>query len=141
MRGRERKLANSRPIPLTGPFFPVSWGRVGVAVTTAASAGRQSSAMAHSVVRQPSASPTKAPAGTPAISARVVPPRTTESARACRSAETIRVTVGLTEQTMFYEINVDKVDRPRGMDITVVTTASNNDEGRALLRELGFPFK
>ncbi len=50
-------------------------------------------------------------------------------------------TFGLAEQTMFYEIDVDKVDRPRGMDITVVTTATNNDEGRALLRELGFPFK
>lgn len=50
-------------------------------------------------------------------------------------------TFGLTEQTMFYEIDVDKVDRPRGMDITVVTTATNNDEGRALLRHLGFPFK
>ncbi|MDR7328527.1 50S ribosomal protein L5 [Corynebacterium guangdongense] len=50
-------------------------------------------------------------------------------------------TFGLTEQTMFYEIDVDKIDRPRGMDITVVTTATNNDEGRALLRELGFPFK
>ena len=50
-------------------------------------------------------------------------------------------TFGLTEQTMFYEIDVDKIDRPRGMDITVVTTATNNEEGRALLRELGFPFK
>ncbi|SER67813.1 50S ribosomal protein L5 [Corynebacterium cystitidis] len=50
-------------------------------------------------------------------------------------------TFGLTEQTMFYEIDVDKIDRPRGMDITVVTTATNNDEGRALLRHLGFPFK
>ena len=50
-------------------------------------------------------------------------------------------TFGLTEQTMFYEIDIDKIDRPRGMDITVVTTATNNDEGRALLRELGFPFK
>ena len=50
-------------------------------------------------------------------------------------------TFGLSEQTMFYEIDVDKVDRPRGMDITVVTTATNNEEGRALLRELGFPFK
>ena len=48
---------------------------------------------------------------------------------------------GLSEQTMFYEIDVDKIDRPRGMDITVVTTATNNEEGRALLRELGFPFK
>ncbi|APT93230.1 50S ribosomal protein L5 [Corynebacterium phocae] len=50
-------------------------------------------------------------------------------------------TFGLAEQTMFYEIDIDKVDRPRGMDITVVTTASNDDEGRALLKELGFPFK
>lgn len=50
-------------------------------------------------------------------------------------------TFGLTEQTMFYEIDVDKVDRPRGMDITVVTTATNDDEGRSLLRLLGFPFK
>ena len=50
-------------------------------------------------------------------------------------------TFGLTEQTMFYGIDVDKIDRPRGMDITVVTTATNDDEGRALLRELGFPFK
>src|SRR5699024_7033164 len=50
-------------------------------------------------------------------------------------------TFGLTEQTMFYEIDVDKIDRPRGMDITVVTTAVTDDEGRALLRELGFPFK
>lgn len=50
-------------------------------------------------------------------------------------------TFGLSEQTMFYEIDVDKVDRPRGMNITVVTTATNDEEGRALLRELGFPFK
>jgi 50S ribosomal protein L5 len=50
-------------------------------------------------------------------------------------------TFGLSEQTMFYEIDVDKIDRPRGMDITVVTTATNNEEGCALLRELGFPFK
>ena len=50
-------------------------------------------------------------------------------------------TFGLSEHTMFYEIDVDKIDRPRGMDITVVTTATNNEEGRALLRELGFPFK
>ncbi|OJH86951.1 50S ribosomal protein L5 [Corynebacterium diphtheriae] len=50
-------------------------------------------------------------------------------------------TFGLTEQTMFYEIDVDKIDRPRGMDITVVTTATNNEEGRRLLKELGFPFK
>ena len=50
-------------------------------------------------------------------------------------------TFGLSEQTMFYEIDVDKVDRPRGMDITIVTTATNDEEGRKLLRELGFPFK
>jgi large subunit ribosomal protein L5 len=42
---------------------------------------------------------------------------------------------------MFHEIDVDRVDRQRGMDITVVTTATNDDEGRALLRALGFPFK
>ena len=48
---------------------------------------------------------------------------------------------GLNEQSMFHEIDVDKVDRTRGMDITVVTTATNDDEGRALLRALGFPFK
>lgn len=50
-------------------------------------------------------------------------------------------TFGLSEQTMFYEIDIDKVDRPRGMDITVVTTATSDEEGRKLLRELGFPFK
>jgi large subunit ribosomal protein L5 len=50
-------------------------------------------------------------------------------------------TFGLTEQVMFHEINQDRVDRTRGMDITVVTTATNDDEGRALLRRLGFPFK
>lgn len=50
-------------------------------------------------------------------------------------------TFGLTEQSMFHEINQDKIDRVRGMDITVVTTAETNDEGRALLRHLGFPFK
>ena len=50
-------------------------------------------------------------------------------------------TFGLNEQSMFYEIDVDKIDRPHGMNITVVTTATNDDEGRALLRELGFPFK
>jgi large subunit ribosomal protein L5 len=49
-------------------------------------------------------------------------------------------TFGLTEQVMFHEINQDQVDRSRGMDITVVTTATNDDEGRALLRQLGFPF-
>lgn len=50
-------------------------------------------------------------------------------------------TFGLSEQSMFYEIDIDKIDRPRGMDITVVTTATNDEEGRKLLRELGFPFK
>ncbi len=50
-------------------------------------------------------------------------------------------TFGLTEQLMFHEINPDKVDRQRGMDVTLVTTATNDDEGRALLRLLGFPFK
>ena len=50
-------------------------------------------------------------------------------------------TFGLNEQSMFHEINQDKIDRVRGMDITVVTTATNDDEGRALLKALGFPFK
>jgi large subunit ribosomal protein L5 len=50
-------------------------------------------------------------------------------------------TFGLNEQSMFHEINIDDIDRPRGMDITVVTSATNDDEGRALLRALGFPFK
>ena len=50
-------------------------------------------------------------------------------------------TFGLNEQSMFHEIDVDRVDRQRGMDITVVTTAANDDEGRALLKQLGFPFK
>jgi len=43
-------------------------------------------------------------------------------------------TFGLTEQSMFREIDVDKIDRPRGMDITLVTTAANDEEGRELLR-------
>jgi len=50
-------------------------------------------------------------------------------------------TFGLTEQVMFHEVDPDKVDRQRGMDITVVTTAKTDDEGRALLKLLGFPFK
>lgn len=50
-------------------------------------------------------------------------------------------TFGLTEQSVFHEIDQDKIDRTRGMDITIVTTATNNEEGRALLRLLGFPFK
>mgnify|MGYP001235513354 FL=1 len=50
-------------------------------------------------------------------------------------------TFGLSEQSVFHEIDQDKIDRTRGMDITVVTTATNDDEGRGLLRLLGFPFK
>jgi large subunit ribosomal protein L5 len=50
-------------------------------------------------------------------------------------------TFGLTEQSMFHEINPDNIDRSRGMDITVVTSATTDEEGRALLRRLGFPFK
>ncbi|MEO3811674.1 50S ribosomal protein L5 [Sphaerisporangium sp. B11E5] len=50
-------------------------------------------------------------------------------------------TFGLTEQVMFHEVDQDKVDRQRGMDITVVTTAADDDQGRALLKLLGFPFK
>ncbi len=50
-------------------------------------------------------------------------------------------TFGLTEQVMFHEIDQDKIDRSRGMDITVVTTATNDEQGRALLKQLGFPFK
>jgi large subunit ribosomal protein L5 len=50
-------------------------------------------------------------------------------------------TFGLTEQSMFHEIDMDRVDRQRGMDITVVTTARTDEEGRELLRRLGFPFR
>ena len=50
-------------------------------------------------------------------------------------------TFGLNEQSMFHEIDQDRIDRVRGMDITVVTTAANDAEGRALLTRLGFPFK
>src|SRR5881227_50561 len=50
-------------------------------------------------------------------------------------------TFGLNEQSMFREINPDQVDRQRGMDVTVVTSATTDDEGRSLLRRLGFPFK
>jgi large subunit ribosomal protein L5 len=50
-------------------------------------------------------------------------------------------TFGLNEQSMFHEIDQDRIDRVRGMDITVVTTAKTDDEGRALLRLLGFPFR
>ena len=50
-------------------------------------------------------------------------------------------TFGLTEQVVFLEIEQDKLDRVRGMDITIVTSAKNDNEGRALLKALGFPFK
>ncbi len=50
-------------------------------------------------------------------------------------------TFGLIEQVMFHEIDPDKVDRQRGMDITVVTTATNDDEGRALLRRARLPVR
>src|SRR5713101_88230 len=50
-------------------------------------------------------------------------------------------TFGLTEQLMFHEINPDRVDRQRGMDVTLVTTATTDEQGRSLLRRLGFPFK
>jgi large subunit ribosomal protein L5 len=50
-------------------------------------------------------------------------------------------TFGLTEQSMFHEIDQDRIDRVRGFDITVVTTARNDEEGRALLKALGFPFR
>ena len=50
-------------------------------------------------------------------------------------------TFGLTEQSVFHEINQDKIDRVRGFDITIVTSAKTDDEGRALLRAIGFPFK
>jgi large subunit ribosomal protein L5 len=50
-------------------------------------------------------------------------------------------TFGLTEQLMFHEINPDQVDKQRGMDVTLVTTATTDEQGRSLLRRLGFPFK
>lgn len=50
-------------------------------------------------------------------------------------------TFGLNEQLMFHEVNPDRVDRTRGMDITIVTTAKTDEEGRTLLRHLGFPFR
>jgi large subunit ribosomal protein L5 len=50
-------------------------------------------------------------------------------------------TFGLTEQVMFHEIDQDRMDRSRGMDITFVTSATTDDQGRALLRHLGFPFR
>jgi large subunit ribosomal protein L5 len=50
-------------------------------------------------------------------------------------------TFGVTEQLIFPEIDYDKIDAVRGMDITIVTTAETDDHGRALLRALGFPFR
>jgi large subunit ribosomal protein L5 len=50
-------------------------------------------------------------------------------------------TFGVTEQLIFPEIDYDKIDTVRGMDITIVTTATSDDDGRALLRALGFPFR
>ena len=50
-------------------------------------------------------------------------------------------TFGVAEQVMFHEIDQDRIDRSRGMDITIVTTAPNDDQGRALLKHLGFPFQ
>jgi len=50
-------------------------------------------------------------------------------------------TFGVTEQLIFPEIDYDKIDTVRGMDITIVTTADTDDQGRALLRALGFPFR
>ena len=50
-------------------------------------------------------------------------------------------TFGVAEQSIFHEINQDQIDRVRGFDITVVTTAKTDDEGRALLRSFGFPFQ
>jgi large subunit ribosomal protein L5 len=50
-------------------------------------------------------------------------------------------TFGVTEQLIFPEIDYDQIDQPRGMDITIVTTATNNAEGKALLDAFGFPFK
>jgi len=49
--------------------------------------------------------------------------------------------VGLREQVIFPEINIDNVTKTRGMDVTFVTTAQNDDEARALLREIGLPFR
>jgi large subunit ribosomal protein L5 len=50
-------------------------------------------------------------------------------------------TFGLQEQAVFHEIDQDRIDRVRGFDITIVTTAKTDDEGRALLRHIGFPFR
>ncbi len=50
-------------------------------------------------------------------------------------------TMGIKEQIVFPEVNIDKLDKVRGMDITFVTTASSDEEGRALLQQLGMPFR
>jgi len=50
-------------------------------------------------------------------------------------------TFGLTEQLVFPEIDYDDIDQPRGMDVSIVTTATNDEEGRALLKALGFPLR
>jgi len=50
-------------------------------------------------------------------------------------------TFGVTEQLIFPEIDYDKIDTVRGMDVTIVTTAETDEQGRALLRALGFPFR
>jgi large subunit ribosomal protein L5 len=50
-------------------------------------------------------------------------------------------TLGLKDQLIFPEIDYDKVDEPRGMNVTIVTTATNDEEGRELLRLLGLPFR
>jgi large subunit ribosomal protein L5 len=50
-------------------------------------------------------------------------------------------TFGLTEQSVFHEVDQDKIDRVRGMDVTIVTSATNDTEARSLLKRLGFPFK
>ena len=50
-------------------------------------------------------------------------------------------TFGISDQLIFPELEYDKIDRPRGMDISIVTTARTNAEGRALLDAFGFPFK
>ena len=63
---------------------------------------------------------------------------------ACRRSSSTgsgNYTFGLTEQLVFPEIDYDKIDSVRGMDITIVTTAETDDQGRALLRALGFPFR
>lgn len=50
-------------------------------------------------------------------------------------------TLGVREQLIFPEVSYDKIDQIRGMDISIVTTATNDEEGRALLKEMGMPFR